>query len=317
MRLRISAFGLLAAVTVQACAAPSPFERRMVDDASGRHITYYISRPHAARAPILLMIQGSGCSLALTTGPDGEASSSVFNLLPFASEGQFTTVVVEKPFAGPAAGVPVPANGCSAAFNANFTADSWLAAIQASLHDARTSSWVDPRRTLVFGGSEGAVMAALLAEADPTVTDVIALGGSGTTQAYDFIVNAYATCFDVPRCLAQVEAQLHAITAMPDSATEFAWGHPFKRWTSFFKADPAEALMHSRARVYVGFGTADRSVPALSQEIMVAKLLAAGRDVTVRRVPDAGHSMGNPGPHEFEQVNQEYRAALAWFAQSR
>ena len=43
-------------------------------------------------------------------------------------------------------------------------------------------------------------MATLLAAADPAVTDVAVLGGSGTTQAYDFIVNAYTNCFDAPSC---------------------------------------------------------------------------------------------------------------------
>ena len=77
--------------------------------------------------------------------------------------------------------------------------------------------------------------------------------------------------------------------------------------------DPAAALLQSRARVYLAFGTADRAVPALSQEIMVARLLAAGRDVTVRRVPDAGHSLALGDAHDAENMEREYGAALAWF----
>lgn len=314
MRLFASAMLGLTVLGVQAApVAGTPFERHLIDDPSGRNVTFYISRPTAARAPLLLMIQGSGCNLAISEG-SGKASSTVFNLLPFASEGQFATMVVEKPYAGATPGTAGQGDaGCSAAFNADFTATSWLAAIRASLDDARRSPWIDPARTLVLGGSEGAVMASLLAAADAHVTDVAVLGGSGTTQAYDFIVGAYTHCFDVPACLAQVDRQLRAIAARPDSATDFAWGHPYKRWTSFFNADPGAALLHSRARVYIAFGTADRAVPALSQEIMVAKLLGAGRDVTVRRVPDAGHSLGRPGPHEFDDVNLEYRAVLDWF----
>jgi pimeloyl-ACP methyl ester carboxylesterase len=308
------------AVFAQPLAAPdalgsipgTPFERRMVTDASGRQITYLISRPKAASAPLLLRIQGSGCSPVLSVRPDGVFTSE-FNLVQLAREGRFATMVVEKPYAGQTEGMRGEAINCSAAFNADFTAESWLAAIQTSLRDARRASWIDPRRTLVLGASEGAVMAALLAAADPGVTDVIAIGGSGTTQAYDFIASAYTTCFDVPRCLSRFEEQARAILARPDSATDFAWGHPYKRWTSFFKTDPAEALLRSRARVYLAFGTADRAVPALSQEITVAKLLVAGRDVTVRRVPDAGHSLGLNTAQDDENLDREYRAALAWF----
>lgn len=315
MKVFATALLLLAALPAQAAApvAGTPFERHLITDPSGRAITYYLSHPKAARAPLLLMIQGSGCSKAISEG-FGKPSSTVFNLLPFAQEGQFVAMVVEKPFAGEASGtMGQGATGCSAAFNADFTAASWLAAIQASLADARKSAWIDPARMLVLGGSEGAVMASLLAAADPAITDVAVLGGSGTTQAYDFIVSAYLHCFDVPACLAQVDQQLQEIAARPDSTTDFAWGHPYKRWSSFFKVDPGEALVRSRARVYLAFGTADRSVPALSQEIMVAKMLGAGRDVTVRRIPDAGHSLARPGPNEFDDVDREYRAVLDWF----
>jgi len=307
---------LLSSMAFAAHAAPvagTPLERRLVHDASGREITYYISHPKAVPAPLLLMIQGSGCSRAISESP-GKTSSTLFNLLPFANEGQFTTMVVEKPYAGETPGTAGQgAAGCSAAFNADFTAATWLAAIQASLEDARHSGWVDPRRTLVLGGSEGAVMASLLAAADSLITDVAVLGGSGTTQAYDFIVSAYQNCFDVPACLAQVDGQLRAIAARPDSATDFAWGHPYKRWTSFFNVDPGAALLRSRARVYLAFGTADRAVPALSQEIMVAKLLGAGHDVTIRRVPDAGHNLARPGAREYDDMDLEYRAVLDWF----
>lgn len=290
----------------------TPFVRHALTDPSGRRVTYLLSTPKAAQAPLLLRIQGSGCSPVIAVSR-GVIVSSEFNLMQMADEGRFAVMVVEKPFAGQTQGVRGEATDCSAAFNADFTPESWLIALQASLRDARLSTRIDPRRTLVMGASEGAVMATLLAAADPAVTDVVAIGGSGTSQAYDFIVNAYTTCFDVPRCLAQFEEQTRAIAAKPDSTTDFAWGHPYKRWTSFFKTDPAEALLRSRARVYIAFGTADRAVPALSQEIMVAKLLVAGRDVTVRRVPDAGHGLAYGNQHDAENMDREYAAALAWF----
>lgn len=293
--------------------AGMPFARHIIEDAAGRRISYYLSRPKATKAPLLLMIQGSGC-IPVLEERQGIVSSTYFNLMPFAQEGQFAVMVVEKPFAGDNATQGLP---CSANFNRNFTADSWLRALQVSLRHARTSSWVDPRRTLVFGHSEGAVMATMLAARDASISDVVAIGGSGTTQLYDFIVHAYRTCFNAPACLADVENKARAISRNPDSATDFAWGHPFKRWSSFFRVDPGEELLRSKARVYIAFGTADKAVPALSQELMVAKLLAAGRDVTVRRVPDADHSLRQPDALDLADTDTEYRAALAWFWQTQ
>jgi acetyl esterase/lipase len=103
-----------------------------------------------------------------------------------------------------------------------------------------------------------------------------------------------------------------AIRAAPDSADQFAWGHPYRHWSSFFGVEPGDELVRSRARVYLAFGTADISTPPLSQEVAVAKLMAAGRDVTVRRVPDADHSLIAPG-EDLSALDREYRRALDWF----
>ncbi|HET9471528.1 MAG TPA: hypothetical protein VFO24_10515, partial [Usitatibacter sp.] len=96
-----------------------------------------------------------------------------------------------------------------------------------------------------------------------------------------------------------------------------AWGHPYKRWSSFFRVDPGDELVRSKARVYIAFGTADESTPALSEEVAIAKLRLAGRDVTVRRVPNAGHSLSDSVRTSFQDMDREFRAALAWFRQGR
>lgn len=291
--------------------AGTHFERRIVQDATARNITYYVSRPNVASAPIMLMIQGSGCTPVLTIR-EGGASSSIFNLEKFAREGKFTVIAVEKPFAGggPNSGA---GQGCSGAFNADFTAESWHTALKAALQDARKLTWVDHRRTLVLGASEGAVMASMLAADDPAITDIISISGSGTTQLFDFVIQAYRACFDTSACLANIQSNVAAITSDPNSSTRFAWGHPYKRWTSFFAVDPGELLLKSKARVYIAIGTADDSVPAISQELTAAKLLVGGRDVTVRRVVDGTHSLNRKGSSNWDDLERELNAALEWF----
>jgi pimeloyl-ACP methyl ester carboxylesterase len=293
-----------------------PLVRHQIHDRLGRIVTYYINHPPKA-APLMLMIQGSGCEPIVHSAPRG-SYSTLFDLLAFAKEGKFTVLAVEKPFSGQASGAePGTAIGCSPSFNVDFTAQSWLAALEASLDDARHLPWVDRSRTLVFGHSEGAVMAALLAGRDRRITDAIVIGGSGTGQLFDFIVQAYrpcpggqdAPCFDT---LSDIDSKLKAIQAAPDSAS-LVWGHAYRRWSSFFRIDPGEELLRSKARVYIAFGTADQNVPPLSEEVMVAKLLAAGRDVTVRRVPGANHMLAASGTNDFHDTDREYRRALDWF----
>jgi predicted esterase len=293
----------------------TPFEKHEITDSLGRQIVYYISKPESP-APLLLMIQGSGCARVMNVQTGG-VYSTLFNLLPFAKEGQFAVMAVEKPYSGV---VPNPSGqsssanqSCTPEFNDDFTAESWLVALQASLQDARQSSWIDKERTLVFGFSEGAVMAAMLAGNDTSITDVISIGGSGTTQLFDFFAFAYQRCPDVTPCLDAVEEQHREILADPLSSSKFAWGHPYKRWTSFFRADLSSLLLQSNARIYMAFGTADDSVPALSQELAVARLLAAGKKLTVRRVPNANHALMSVNAPSFNDIDQEYRAALQWF----
>src|SRR5690606_27025194 len=137
---------------------------------------------------------------------------------------------------------------CSTDFHQDFTAESWLLALSTSLNDARKKPWVDSSRTLVFGLSEGATMAALLASHDSKVTDVIFIGGSGATQLFDMIAFAYERCFDVSRCLEEINSQVKSVQQNPNSFERFAWGHPYKRWSSFWPIDPSNALIHSNAR---------------------------------------------------------------------
>lgn len=292
--------------------AGTPFERRVVVDSSDRKITYYINRPKGQSTPIMLVIQGSGCAPVLTIGQGG-ASSSIYNLERFARDGRFTVVAVEKPFSGVVA-QKGGTQGCSDAFNADFTAESWRNALQAALNDARKMSWVDHLRTLVLGSSEGAVMASVMAANDPKITDVVSVSGSGTTQLFDFIAQAYRSCFDTSACLAEIDRNVVAIKSDPYSSTKFAWGHPYKRWASFFSVDPSNLLLKSKARVYIAMGTADDSVPAISQEVLAAKLLVAGHDVTVRRVPDGTHSLNQRNTRNWDDLDRELNAALEWFS---
>jgi dienelactone hydrolase len=302
------------ALAMEGPIAGTPFEQHVVRDTLGRRVTYYVTLPTSEPKPIMLVIQGSGCTPVLTMTAGG-ASSSVYNLQKFARDGRFTVISVEKPFSGlvkKAGSTP----GCSDAFNSDFTAESWQIALQAALNDARKLGRVDRNRTLIFGSSEGAVMASVVAANDSSITDVVFMSGSGTTQLFDFIAQGYRGCFNVSACLADIEKDLVAIKSDPSSATKFAWGHPYKRWTSFFSIDPGDLLLRSKARVYIAIGTADDSVPAISQEIVVAKLLISGRDVTVRRVADGDHSLNHRDAKNWDQLDLEQEAALTWFSRA-
>lgn len=295
----------------------APAARYTLQRAGAPDVRYVISRP-AHKAPLVLFVQGSGCIPPFVGLGTPNRYSTVFNYLPLAHQGDYAVMVVDKPGQpdAPPQAPPGVATGCPAAFNTAFSYDSWLDTLRAALRHALTLPWVDGSRVLVFGTSEGAVMAAGLARAEPAVTHVAMIGGTGTSQLFDFAANAYragGSDEDIQARLADIDATVDAINADPRSTDKFAWGHTYLRWSTFFAHAPGEDLVQSKARVWLASGMRDTSVPIVSTEVAYARLRALGRDVTFRRVPRANHGLVPEGG-SFADVQKDYDAIMAWFA---
>lgn len=293
----------------------APFERFVATRAGQPDTAFYVATTQA-KAPLVLFIQGSGCAPAIYETAPGKPAATVFALIPLGRAGKHAATVVEKPFAPSTP--PAEQGGataCPSAFNAHFSMDSWLAALKTALGHALALPHVDRSRVLVIGVSEGATMAAALARDVPEVSHVALLGATGPSQYYDFIVNAYAQGADDAdrlRRLQELDATYGAIAADPASSSKFAWGHPYKRWSSFFKESSIENLARSKARVYFVSGMRDVNVPTLSSEVLFAELKMRGRDVRIRRIPGAGHDLLQPGAG-YGDLQSEYDAVLRWF----
>jgi pimeloyl-ACP methyl ester carboxylesterase len=296
---------------------------------SGPPVRYVLARP-GHKAPLVLYIQGSGCIPPFPGLGTPKRSSTIFTWLPLAAQHRYAVMAVDKPYQpeGMPAGQPGTATSCPHAFDASFSYDSWLATLTAALRHALTLPDVDRKRVLIIGMSEGSAMAAGLARAVPEVTHVALLGGPpGTTQLYDFVVGAYrnkggnkgadeGSDEDKLRRLQELDATVDAINADPRSTDKFFAGHTYLRWSSFFAQSHGEDLAHSRARVYLASGMQDMSVPILSTEVAYARLRGLGRDVTFRRVPNAGHGLVKDGLSSEEAAKAgaaEYDALMAWF----
>lgn len=319
MFYRVLIFILISVISVDVFGVTingSPFSEYSIKDSKGQPIDYYLSVSNSNNAPLLLMIQGSGCDKVLNRDESRtKAYSTVFNLFKIAQEKKFSVLAVEKPFSGhlPEVSSRSVEHLCSKEFHQNYTVDTWVSALNASIKSALNELPEKPQQILVFGFSEGAGIASQLALENKSITHVITSGGSGTTHLFDFIAFAYKDCFDKEACITRIENQVRKILKNPASATEFAWGHPYKRWSSFFQLDPTENLLRTKAKIYLMFGTADQATPAISQEIIVAKLLSAGRDIQIRRIHDVGHMLLPKNSTNFDPLNKEYDLAFKWF----
>lgn len=294
--------------------------RVTLQDADGPPIRYTLSAP-AHKAPLVLMIQGSGCvpNFMGVGTPDAKATIPGWKLI--AGQGRYAVMAVDKPWQSdaPQQGPWGAAIGCGDGFIQHFSYDSWLAALERALRHALSRPEVDARRVLVIGVSEGVQMAASLAHAFPEVHDLALLGGGGPTQLFDFAAGIHrgsGSDEDKLTRLRELDASFQDIAAAPASTGKFFMGHPYLRWSSFLKHSAAAELAHTPARVYMASGMQDASVPILAAEMLYAELRVQGRDVTFRRVPRAGHSLVEDSlPLEDKRKAQkaEYEAIMAWF----
>lgn len=284
-------------------------------------IEYFVSTKNASR-PLVLYIQGSGCNpVFFRMGAGGQYASTVFSLTTIARETQLPVMVVSKPYAPETfPTTPDSAEACPASFNKTFDLASWVAHIRKALDHAQSEGVYSSSKVLVIGFSEGATVAAALAALDARITHVALVGASGTTQLFDFVVQRYlrhehdsARLADVGDLLIEVRK----IYADPLSGDKFAWGHAYRRWSTFFASNSLNNVMRSSAKIYVVSGMADKSVPVISTEALIAGLQAAGRDVVVRRLPDANHSLMAAQADQkaaMDAAEDEYRRILHWFS---
>jgi pimeloyl-ACP methyl ester carboxylesterase len=294
--------------------------RLTLDDGAGPQVRYYLSKP-AQRAPLVLLIQGSGCVPNFMGVGTPELNSTIPGWMYLANQGRYAVMAVDKPYQSdePQQGPYGSAIGCAGEFNQHFSYETWLATLKRAVRHALARPDVDARRVLVIGVSEGAQMAASLAQELPEIQNVALVSGGGPTQLFDFAAGIYradGSDEDKLKRLQELDAAFSAIRADPASTSKFFMGHPYLRWSSFLAQSMTEQLAHSRARVYIASGMQDASVPILSAEVLYAQLRVQGRDVSFRRIPRVGHSLvADDKPVEEKRKDQrsEYDAIMAWF----
>jgi len=305
-----------------------PYDRFQVKDEESREITYYLSTPpkggDGRPLPLVLWVQGSGCDSAFQRANDGRIGGGLQNLVFLEGKGRCRVMVVEKPGVNflDSSAMPGSCEGCSEDFKREYAADRWALALEASLRDAMKRPDIDRTRVLAAGHSEGASMVAKVAADVPEVTHVACLSGAGTTQLFDMAVIARRSRAGSPdgddaareARVEEVYRQAADIAADPESTAKSAWGHPYRRWSSFFGLSPVDELKRTRARVYLAYGTADESVPVESNDLARAELFAAGRDVTCERIVGADHGFRvGTGEDCMSQFNAVIGRVVSWF----
>lgn len=312
-----------------------PYDRYQVRDEFGRTITFYVSVPGAGRPkdapkddsanskslPLALMVQGSGCNSVFMKAPDGRIGGGLPNAVLRAAKGRCRVLCIEKPGVKfldnpqpPGAGEP-----CSDEFKTEHAYKRWVGACTAAVNAAAELPGIDANRILAAGHSEGGIVAAGVAARDARVTHVAVLSGGGPSQLFDMgqvvreLGSENETAEQREARVEEVYRAWERIKADPESTTKSEWGHPYKRWSSFLAVSPLEELEKSTARVFIAYGTADTSVPVVSNDVLRAELVRKGKDVTCERVVGGDHGYRVESKPDFDGLSFVFDAMVNWF----
>src|SRR5262249_31956900 len=145
------------------------FERTALPDLG---LIYYFLAADAKDAPLIISIQGSGCDSVFERDEKGRVFGGTEVEIADIVGSKAAILTVEKPhvetfFKSTSRGDDT---GCSSEFRRDFVRDRWLAQLKNALSDVMRTRSLRPKRIIVLGHSEGAEVAAFLAEEVPQIT---------------------------------------------------------------------------------------------------------------------------------------------------
>ena len=287
-----------AGVACLALALATPAPTATLARANGSQIAYHVDRGgRQGRQPLLLMLHGSGCD-----------SVALNDRIPWMAQRmapRHALLTVEK------YGVAPGADGDTC------TDDYWrgntlhrrvLDALQV-VAALRRSRWWNGELVL-FGGSEGGAVAAMLAPLVPE-TRAVVIWSSGIGLPVGEMIRSVLP----PE--ARAEAGRVFAEARANPAADRIWGGASYRWWSdAIDLVPARALAQTRAPVLLIHGTSDQWAPVAAARAARDLVQAAGKaDFTYREYDGYDHFMVDAGgvDHRAEVI----AAAADWLRRQR
>jgi len=141
---------------------------------------------------------------------------------------------------------------------------------------------------LIVGASEGATVAAKIAENNSNVTHLGLIGSGGASLRTDLeILSKKQLLF-----FFTIKWNLKAIANAPDSLTKNAWGHSHKYWSSILNVDLREILPKLDIPIIIAMGEKDKSVPVESlDELKQIFKEQEKTNLVINIYPNANHKL--------------------------
>ncbi len=305
---------------------PPVFKETLVKREDGSNLHFYMNDPGAKTAarPLVIWLDGSGCGSHFFIRK-GKLYNTYYGVLAAMTRSRAWIAAPEKrgvPFGDP--GHEGSGENCSQEYTDHATKEQRVSDGVLLIKALQSQGWVDGNILLV-GHSEGAVVAAGIAERVPEISHVAFLSGNGPTQMFDFMVLKRKQMRAEGKSSEAIEAEIKKlelayedILAHPKSTEKIFMGHAYLRWSSYFLHPALESLLNSKAKLYLAHGTEDESVPIESFDMMAAELLRNRREgIIVRRLPGTGHNLRkSTSPRDQPPLQSIFQDVLEWARQN-
>ncbi|MEO1324460.1 MAG: alpha/beta hydrolase [Pseudomonadota bacterium] len=257
--------------------------------ADGREISFYLDKPIGETVPLLVVIDGSGCSGQLRPGLKG-----LFRP-PFEGHRPFARLAVEKPGVQAA---DANVENCSQDFLKHYSMnDRVLDHLRVFQHLSYHADWWNGE-LYIWGWSDGGDIAAQIVAYYPKVTRALlgAMGG-GYSMAEHF-TEFWVCPFELEQqkvelCVAEMHSKFRAITDNP--TWKKTWSGPdnsYKAWASRLDVRLSNLLRDNTTPILIIHGAEDfDQTPVESARKLVTNLIGAGNEsFSYWEVAEMGHT---------------------------
>ena len=178
-------------------------------------------------------------------------------------------------------------SSCSSAFRKTDYIEQTIADQREFIGTQLDKFPVKPKAVVLVGASEGAFVAARIANSDRRITHIGLIGSGGTTMRENLTVLSRSTWY-----LRNPEKGFAEIAADPDNTDEQIWGHSYKYWASLLDIDIGNELIQLDIPIVAAMGEKDESVAVDSARRMQKMFEQAGKkNLELLVYPDANHRL--------------------------
>lgn len=217
---------LLASMAFALIVAPAAADTLPRSD--GSQITYHLDRPHGGRRGAVLMLQGSGC--------ESVAERDWLKSEPPVIAPKHAVLAIEKYGVVPGRPKTDAVEGCSPDYWQRNTLQQRVLDAAQVVARLRAEPWWN-RELVIYGGSEGGAVAAMLAPLVPETKAVIIVSSGIGVQVAELIRAAVP-----PPVATQISAMLAEVKANPTGDKRFG-GASYRWWADAADITPAKALL--------------------------------------------------------------------------